>query len=170
MGQFLSSQKIEMTGLEEPAIDCLICRKQRGEFAVPGGAIYCDDLVYSSHAHFQEGQNTAYLGWLVVEARRHVPGLAELSDAEAQAFGLLAARLSRGLRDIQGVEHVYAFVIGHGVPHLHLHLLPRYPGTPREYWGLRIDEWPESPRGDQAEVEQLCARIRAYLEEMDQHG
>ena len=159
-----------MTDLAEPAIDCLICRKQRGEYTPPGGAIYCDDLVYCSHAHFQEGEKTAYLGWLVVEVRRHVPGLADLSDAEGQAIGLLAARLSRLLRAMQGAEHVYAFVVGHGVPHLHLHLLPRYPGTPREYWGLRIDEWPESPRGDQAEIEQLCARIRAYLEEMDQHG
>ncbi|HSF81145.1 MAG TPA: hypothetical protein VLA49_07920 [Anaerolineales bacterium] len=145
--------------------ECLICRKQRGEFSAPGGAVYCDELVYASHAHFQGGQERAYLGWLVLETRRHAPGLADLTDAEGRAIGLLAARLSRALSLLQGVEHVYAFVVGHGVPHFHLHLLPRYPGTPGEYWGMRIDEWPEAPRGGQAEIEQLCARVRAYLGE-----
>lgn len=156
-----------MSSFREQPDDCLICRKQRGEFHVPGSAIYCDDLVYSSHAHFQGGAKTAYLGWLVVEARRHVPDLADLTDAEGQAVGLLVTRLSRALRMLQGAEHVYAFVVGHGVPHLHVHLLPRYPGTPREYWGMRIDEWPQAPRGSQTEIEILCARIRAYLEEMN---
>ncbi len=156
-----------MTGFGEQTDDCLICQKQRGEWQVPGGAIYRDALIYSSHAHFQESEKTAYLGWLVVETRRHVPGLADLTDAEGQAIGLLAARLSRALRELQGAEHVYAFVVGHGVPHLHVHLLPRYPGTPREYWGVRIDEWPQAPRGNQTEIEILCARIRAYWEQMN---
>jgi diadenosine tetraphosphate (Ap4A) HIT family hydrolase len=66
--------------------DCLICRKQRGEFFVPGGAIY-------------------------------------------------------------------AFVLGHGVAHLHVHLLPRYPGTPSEYWS----------QGDAERINTLCDQIREYL-------
>jgi len=143
--------------------DCLVCRKQRGEFQVAGGAIFKDNLIYCSHAHFAPGEQTAYLGWLVVETRRHIPGLADLTDSEGQALGLMVARLSRALKTIQGAEHVYAFVMGHGVPHLHLHLLPRYPGTPREYWGLRIDEWPEAPRGSKSAIEMLCARIRMKL-------
>lgn len=143
--------------------DCMVCRKQRGEIQVAGGAIYEDELLYCSHALFASGEQTAYLGWLAVETRRHIPGLAELTDLEGQALGLLVARLSRALKTVQQAEHVYAFVMGHGVPHLHLHLLPRYPGTPREYWGVRIDEWPDAPRGGSSEIEMLCARIRAYL-------
>jgi diadenosine tetraphosphate (Ap4A) HIT family hydrolase len=76
--------------------DCLICRKQRGEFFVPGGAIY-------------------------------------------------------------------AFVLGHGVAHLHVHLLPRYPGTPSEYWGVRVDEWPGASQGDAERINTLCDQIREYL-------
>jgi histidine triad (HIT) family protein len=41
------------------------------------------------------------------------------------------------------------------VPHLHVHLLPPYPGTPREYWWDRVDEWPDAPPGDATEVEEL---------------
>ena len=143
--------------------ECLICRKQGGDFPVPGGAIYIDDLVYASHAHLSDGQDSIYLGWLVVESRRHIPGLADLNDEEAQRLGLLIACLSRVLKEITSAEHVYAFVLGHHIPHLHVHLLPRYPGTPREYWGMRVDEWPDAPRGGAEAIKGLVERLRAGL-------
>jgi diadenosine tetraphosphate (Ap4A) HIT family hydrolase len=65
---------------------------------MPGGAVYEDDLVYAGHAAIPGGQATAYLGALLVEPRRHIPGLADLTDREAQRVGLLVARLSRALR------------------------------------------------------------------------
>jgi len=74
------------------ALDCFVCRKHRGEISIPGGAIYEDDLVYASHVQIPEGQATAYLGYLMVEPRRHAAGLADLTDAEAQAMGLMVAR------------------------------------------------------------------------------
>ena len=109
------------------------------------------------------GQSTAYLGYLFAEPRRHAPGLADLTDAEAQAIGLLVARLSRALVASEGAEHVYAFVLGDGVPHLHVHLVPRYPGAPRRYWGVHVDEWPEAPRGGAPDIAALCARLRGKL-------
>jgi diadenosine tetraphosphate (Ap4A) HIT family hydrolase len=59
------------------------------------------------------------------------------------------------------VEHVYAAVIGHGIPHVHLHLIPRHPGTPREFWWTRVDEWPGAPRGNSDAAAALVARLRA---------
>ena len=147
----------------QTTLDCMVCRKQRGEFPVPGGAIHMDDLVYASHAFQTSEQDTVYLGWLVVETRRHIPGLADLTDEEGQALGLLIARLSRILKSITNAEHIYAFVLGHGVPHLHIHLLPRYPGTPREYWGTNVDEWPGAPHGDSDQIAVFCDRVRQAL-------
>lgn len=63
----------------------------------------------------------------------------------------------------EGAEHVYAAVIGDGIEHFHLHLIPRYPGTPREYWWVRLDEWPDAPRGDARDIETLTKRLRAHL-------
>lgn len=148
---------------------CLVCRKHRDRgILMPGGAIAEDDLIVVSHIVTpgtlgREG-STAYLGHLFVEPRRHAPGLADLTDAEAGRVGLWSARASRALREIAGAEHVYAAVIGDAVPHLHVHLKPRYPGTPREYWWERLQDWPGARRGDAAQIAALVTDLRAWLQ------
>lgn len=151
-----------MTPHEQYPADCFICGKHRGEEYVPGGFLCQDELVYASHIG-QEGQPT-YLGYLMIETKRHVAGLADLTNAEAQAAGLMASRLSRALKACTDAEHIYEFILGHHIPHLHIHILPRYPGAPREYWGTHTDEWPDAPRGGEQEIAALCERLRAYLE------
>ncbi len=153
-----------MSEAAQSTASCLVCRKQRGDFTIPGGAIYEDELVYASHAQVREGESTAYLGYLMAEPKRHAPGLADLTDHEAQALGLLVMRLSRALEATEGAEHVYAFVLGDGVPHVHVHVVPRYPGAPKEYWGVHVDEWPDAPQGGPVEMSALCQRLRAHLE------
>jgi len=91
---------------------CVLCLKHRGEYAVPGGAIYAGELVYAGHAHLTEGGSIQYLGWVTVETRRHIPGLAGLSDAEARGVGLLAMQLSCAIQDVTRAEHIYSFVLG----------------------------------------------------------
>jgi histidine triad (HIT) family protein len=144
--------------------DCPICRKHQNENRVPGGPLYMDELVYAGHSFLSDEDATAYLGYLIVEPRRHVPGLAELTEQEAAGLGQVITRLSHALKESEKAEHIYLFVLGHHVDHLHYHLIPRYPGTPREYWGVRVDEWPDAPRGDETAVTTLCNRIRHYLE------
>ena len=51
------------------------------------------------------------------------------------------------------------------VPHLHLHLIGRYPGAPRQYWGPRVDEWPDAPHGAEREIEEVAARVRRFLQQ-----
>ena len=78
-------------------------------------------------------------------------------------MGWWCTQASRALREAAGAEHVYAAVIGDQTPHLHVHLLPRYPETPREYWWDRVDEWPDARRGAQPEITELVASLRDYL-------
>jgi histidine triad (HIT) family protein len=91
--------------------------------------------------------------------------LADLTDAEARSVGWWSTRASRALRDVCRAEHVYAAVFGDAVPHLHVHLLPRFADTPREYWGVRVNRWPQARRGSTAEIEALVGELRAYLAE-----
>jgi len=44
-------------------------------------------------------------------------------------------------------------------------VIGRYPGAPRAYWGPKVDEWPEAPRGKAPEIEQVALRLRAFLSE-----
>jgi len=143
--------------------DCLICQKHRGKVFVPGGVIYEDDLLYSSHALIPEGQNTVYLGWLILEPKRYVSGLSELTDLEAKRLGVLIARLSRTLKSNSNIEHIYMFVLGHHLPHLHVHLVPRYRNTPREFWGFRVNEWPDALKGDAGQIGDLTNRLTEEL-------
>lgn len=151
-----------MTEQEEKG--CYICRKHRGEVVVPGGAVYEDTLVYVGHASIPDGETAAYLGAFLIEPKRHAHGLADLNDEEAQRLGLLVPRLSRALTTVAGAEHVYLFSLGHHTPHPHVWIVPRYPGTPREYWGLRVFEWPEARKGDGQEIEALCQQVRRFLQ------
>jgi len=76
---------------------------------------------------------------VLIETKRHVPDLTGLADEEAAAIGRWIGRLPWALTDTLGVEHVYAFAIGDSVPHVHGHVIGRYPGAPRDYWGLKVD-------------------------------
>jgi histidine triad (HIT) family protein len=71
--------------------------------------------------------------------------------------------ISQALKGSEAAEHVYIFVLGHHVPHLHVWIVPRFAGTPREYRGLQLFEWPELVKGNAHEVEALCDRLRLEL-------
>jgi histidine triad (HIT) family protein len=142
---------------------CLVCRKHRGELPLAGGSIYEDELVFISHAQLWGEETAHYLGHVFIEPRRHVPELADLTEAEAQVIGLFTSLLARALMETEGVEHVYSFVIGDGVPHVHVHVIGRYPGAPRDYWGPRVDEWPDAPHGAEQEIASVTARLRDFL-------
>ncbi len=151
-----------MSGVESSPTDCFVCRKHRGEIPTPGGIIYEDETIRIDHLVPQQSPSV-YLGYLMVEPKRHAPGLGDLTDSEAQALGLWVARISRVLKSSEKAEHVYAFVLGDHVPHLHIQVVPRYPGAPRQYWGVHVDEWPDAPHGGPQEIAALCSRLRAAL-------
>jgi histidine triad (HIT) family protein len=150
------------------AAECFVCRKhqERGPL-LPGGPVGEDDLAIVSHlAPGAPGSSggPVYLGHLLVEPRRHAPGLADLTSAEARTVGWWCTRASRALHEVAGAEHVYAAVIGDRVSHLHIHLLPRYPGTPREYWWQRVDEWPGARHGTEPEITVLVQNLHTFLQ------
>ncbi len=142
--------------------DCFICAKH----AAGVNAVAADEHAVVTHLPLVTPAGAAesvYLGYLFVEPRRHVAELGDLRPYEAVSVGRLAAVAAGALQRSEGAEHVYAAVIGHGVDHLHLHLIARYPGTPREFWWTRVDEWPDAPRGGAAEIAALVGRLRAQL-------
>ena len=157
-----------LNGREDPVGDhsddtCFVCRKHRGEASIPGGIIFESDLIVISHAQFLGDEKEHYLGHLFVETKRHVAELGDLTPEEAREVGLWVSRASKALMHVLNMEHVYAFAIIDGVPHVHIHVIGRYPGAPREYWGAKVDEWPAAPKGDEATIARVAEKVRDYL-------
>ena len=125
---------------------------------MPGGLL-ADDLTLTYHRP-PEADGRAYRGHLLVTTRRHAPDLAALTPEEAAAVGRAAARYAAALRRL-GAGRVYSATIGHGVDHLHVHLLPRWPGTPPEVPWHAVDDWPGAPRLTPDEIAALVRQLPA---------
>ena len=138
--------------------DCFICRKHRRQIEIPGGLLLADELVVVTRP-----ANIDYPAYLMLDTTRHVWELADLTTLESEAVGRTVSRMARALRDVCGVVHLYSFFLADGVPHAHFHVVGRYPGTPAEFWGRTVTQWPGAPRATLEELEALADRLRQAL-------
>jgi histidine triad (HIT) family protein len=139
---------------------CLVCGEVSGEVPVPGGPLEDNDQVSVFHSPIVEPATDVFAGYLFVAPRRHATGFADLSDAEAVSMGRALTRWSRAL-ERTGAEQVYILGIGHHVRHLHVHLIPRWPGTPEDVAWTQVDEWPGARRGGLALAIDVVGQLRA---------
>jgi diadenosine tetraphosphate (Ap4A) HIT family hydrolase len=140
--------------------ESLVCREHHGDVVLPGGFLIENDSVVAFHYPPMPGAETPYLGYLFVTSRRHVPSFAELSPDEAASMGTAIATLSAALKS-EGAELVYVLSVGHAWPHLHVHLIPRWPETPADVSWMGVDEWEGARQGDAGDVEAMTFQLRA---------
>ena len=139
---------------------CLICEKHKKDFPV----IFEGEHFYLSHYNTSKDTPKVYRGHLFVEPKRHIITVAELTKEESQEMGWLIAMGGKAVMEVLQPEHLYQFNLGHQVDHLHLHLVPRYKNTPKEFWGGRkLHEWSEADRIGSAEVDKLVSALKAAL-------
>ncbi len=103
-------------------------------------------------------------GYLFVETRRHVPTVADLSDAEAAVVGWAVSRAAQALRSELVPEYVFSAVTGRTVAHFHQHVFARPRGTPAETPWFDVDSWAGGPRVDEPELAALSVRLSRYFE------
>jgi diadenosine tetraphosphate (Ap4A) HIT family hydrolase len=103
-------------------VDCAICRGPDGDPELDRIEVWRD-----AHWRLSMSRHTATLGFAYLEPLRHIPYLADLDGPEAATFGPVIARASAALREASGAALVYAYVLGGGIPHLHVHLAPNQP-------------------------------------------
>lgn len=138
---------------------CLVCAEVRGDVAVPGGHLEDGELVTVFHSPIVDPATDVFVGYLFVTPRRHVPGFAGLTSDEAAAVGASIARWSRAL-EAAGAAHVYVLRVGHRAPHLHVHLVPRWPETPDDVPWVHVDDWPGARRGGTEDAAALVSDLR----------
>lgn len=138
---------------------CIACEVVAGRRAVPGGVLLREDG-FALHA---VADASPLPGWLVLTSEQHARGWYDLAQGELAALGPLAARVMAAQRAALGAEHVYAFAIGDAVPHFHLHLVPRYAGTPDRLRGRRCFEGTPADMLPDAELARAAERVARAL-------
>jgi histidine triad (HIT) family protein len=78
-------------------------------------------------------------GHTLLVPKKHWEDLFSIDEEDASALGLGAARLSRKLREENGATglnllHASGKDAQQSLPHLHFHLVPRYPNDGLDLW------------------------------------
>ncbi|MFB4288818.1 HIT family protein [Nonomuraea sp. ATR24] len=137
---------------DEPCVFCAIIAGR-----TEAGIVHADETVVAILDH-----QPATPGHVLVIPRRHIPSLAETDDATGAAIWRAARRIATALRRsglrCDGIRLSLADgeAAGQEVFHLHLHVVPRFPGD-----GVTVTaDWKKRPR---ELLDQDAARIRNAL-------
>ena len=102
--------------------DCLFCKIAAGK--IPSNKLYEDDTILA----FYDIDPQAPVHFLVIP-KRHIPGAAALTEADAALLGHIFATIAALCRQLGVAEGGYRVVSnvgadgGQSVPHLHFHVL-----------------------------------------------
>jgi histidine triad (HIT) family protein len=140
-------------------MECVVCKKHQ-DFSSFTGSPMCElgGLVVS-HFPIIDGV-PANRGHLLIEPKRHVVDVGDLTDDESKSLGLLISKSIRVLTKNFGGEHAYAFRINDITPHFHFHVIPRFPNTPKEYWGHKISDWPGAAKVGLEEIQTISQQLK----------
>lgn len=136
-------------------MDCVFCRIAAGE--LPCHLVHRDEHTIS----FMD-INPASRGHLLVLPRAHYRYLPELPAEEAARLMVRITRLSAAVADGLGASGFNVILnngetAGQVVPHVHFHIIPRYPDDPLRFKARVLSIPPE-------EMRELAGAIRARLE------
>ena len=108
-------------------------------------------------------QPTPVKGWLVLTSERHARAWYDLTVEESATLGPLAREVMQAQLEVLGAEHVYAFAIGDVLQHFHLHLVPRFAGTPLHHRGRAVFDAPVSDAISEPEAQAVALAVTAAL-------
>lgn len=136
--------------------DCLYCRKDQRLHDL---MLEIGPLQVSTLYLFKE---QTHRGRCVVAYRAHVNELFELPDAELALFMKDVARAAKAIKDAFGPNKINYGAYSDKLPHLHMHLVPKYEGGAA--WGAPFEMMPANKKLlSEAEYLSLIATLRAKL-------
>ena len=129
---------------------CVFCQIIAGQ--LPARTVYedADHIAFFPLEHINPGH-------LVLIPKRHTDYLFDLDSAAYQALWATTARIAAPLREVMSAKRVGVAVEGFSVPHVHVHIVPRWNGDTNFMTvvsGTRVI--PEEP-------EQSCLRLRPHF-------
>lgn len=136
-------------------MSCPFCRIAQGELFAH--LLHEDDAVLA----FLDAAPMAP-GHTLVVPKAHVERFTELSEQQASRLFAVAVRVGKALQEVLGAPGFTVGlndgrVAGQGVPHVHLHLIPRFPGDGGKSLHAILPYRPLRPDPE------LAARVRVLL-------
>jgi diadenosine tetraphosphate (Ap4A) HIT family hydrolase len=146
------------------AADCRSCRENGGAEVPAHGVVVKTDRWLVRHAPAPYG----LAGWIVIQPIRHIAGPEYFNDEEARDFGPFLRHCQRVLKETTGALRMYNAVMAESVPHMHVHLVPRYEDMPLGLKGWSVfDVHRLAEAGelhvDPTSVEDIVSRFRQAL-------
>lgn len=141
---------------------CGVCKKLAGGWSEP---LFENELWHVRPIDPPSGVP----GWMMLVARRHVPGPAHFDAREIQSFGPTWCHLQRVLLEVTGALRIYTAAMGESSPHFHGHLVPRFAAMPKAAVGWSVFDLERAAKAgeitsDPAEVERLTRDFAAALQ------
>lgn len=136
--------------------DCIFCRIVRGE--VPARRVYEDEHAVAFLDAFPLAR-----GHTLVVPRSHVERVEELHDQQAKAVFAAVHKLAGRVQRACGAQGATIAVndgraAGQEVPHVHVHIVPRFPGD--RAGPIHALAW-ERPKVSGEEMDRLATSVRA---------
>lgn len=135
---------------------CVIC--QAGE---PGDVLIEFDVTWLT-----AGTTAPLPGYACVVAKRHVVEPFELPDVERNQFWTEAMVAASGLQSLLRPAKMNYEIHGNTVPHLHMHLFPRYAGDP--YVGGPVDPTRASFNRSPEQLREMADAVMAVSKQAGQ--
>jgi diadenosine tetraphosphate (Ap4A) HIT family hydrolase len=109
-------------------------------------------------------------GWMLLVARRHVPGPADFDAREIASFGPTWCYLQKVLLQVTGALRIYTAALGESSPHFHGHLVPRFAQMPKDAKGWPVFDLERAAQAGEvthapAEVARVTQAFRRALEQ-----
>ncbi|HEY9584609.1 MAG TPA: HIT family protein [Candidatus Paceibacterota bacterium] len=99
--------------------NCIFCKIVKGE--IPADVVYEDDKALA----FLD-IHPVNPGHVLVVPKSHHPTILETPDAVVSDIFVKAKKLMIAIKEAAQADFIVLSVVGTDVPHLHLHLIPRY--------------------------------------------
>jgi diadenosine tetraphosphate (Ap4A) HIT family hydrolase len=135
---------------------CPFCAEGRPDETAHGIRFFAGELAdaYLNRGGVQRGLSHVYF------RGRHVVEPTELSADEAARFFAELLHVGRAIESVFEPVKVNYDILGNSVPHLHVHVIPRYADDPRPEWPFPfpLEEPPPFP---DAQVRADAERLRA---------
>ena len=126
--------------------NCIFCKIVKGE--IPADVVYEDSKVIA----FLDIR-PVNPGHVLVVPKSHHPTMLETPDPVVSDIFVKAKKLMIAIKDVTEADFVVLSVVGTDVPHLHLHLIPRYHKDGMQNF------WP-TKESKKEESKNLVSRIR----------